>query len=293
MTEPSVFIAEYLRVRGITGAQDSEIGREVRSRAEEARERFKRLRAAPNEPSVDEDTLTKEQKYNRRLANNRKSAAASRVYAEVLRRETEHALKQTSEKSRQYQAELDKMEAKLDEERALNTELKERLVQLEAAARDPPSPTSVSELEKRDATATDSASTTVATPVTPATPAPQQPLPTLEPSVSAPLMFSLSTQDDMSNLFRFSQDTNWRASQELRLIRSSQERATTTTTTKDDDVVPRPSQEAYEGLVPLSSQELGTCERGGVEGPSTRMKMSSPDLGQVDNAMSSEPNAIE
>ena len=262
MTEPSVFIAEYLRARGITGMQDSEISRQVRARAEEAREQFKRLRSAPND-GVDEENMTKEQKYNRRLANNRKSAAASRVYSEVLRRETEHALKETSEKSKTIGKKIEEMTKELQEERALNNALKERIERLETTPRDPPSPTSVSEPRGSSQV-------------------PQAPprLPTIEPPAvsngvatgGTGITFGLSAaSEDIGNLYRFSQE-NWRASQEFRLSRNSQDMKLS----KDIELPSRVSQDnAYDPLLPLSSQDNHHSL------PSTQVKFTSQDIAQV------------
>jgi len=150
--DPATFLDEYFRDRGISGRHDSEAAREVQMRAEQARERFKRMRteaasstaatAATNATNaatsaatgLDADTLTKEQKYNRRLANNRKSAAASRVYNEVLRKETDYTLKEVVEKAKRYKETIDNMNNQLTESQKENERMKKRIARLEEIA---------------------------------------------------------------------------------------------------------------------------------------------------------------
>lgn len=149
--DPATFLDEYFRDRGISGRHDSEAAREVQMRAEQARERFKRMRteaassasstAATNATNaatsaatgLDADTLTKEQKYNRRLANNRKSAAASRVYNEVLRKETDFTLKEVVEKAKHYKDTITNMNKQLSETQKENERMKKRIAKLEQA----------------------------------------------------------------------------------------------------------------------------------------------------------------
>ncbi len=156
--DPATFLEEYFRERGLTGRQDSDASLEVQQRAEQARERFKQLRteaakdssnsaaaskdtAAAVATGLDADTLTKEQKYNRRLANNRKSAAASRVYNEVLRKETEFTLKEVVERAKRYEVQIESMTKEMRKLADENSSLKAKLQKLESAtSEDPPSP---------------------------------------------------------------------------------------------------------------------------------------------------------
>ena len=118
-SDPKAFLDQYFRKRGITKHQESEALRKVRARAVSARERFKRLRAGPSaglrdsqanqkalSSAADAEGLTAEVKYNRRLANNRVSAAGARVYSEVLRRELEFSLKEASDRVNQYKEQI-------------------------------------------------------------------------------------------------------------------------------------------------------------------------------------------
>ena len=156
--DPATFLEDYFRERGLTGRQDSEASREVQQRAEQARERFKRLRteaakdnstsaaaskdtAAAVATGLDADTLTKEQKYNRRLANNRKSAAASRVYNEVLRKEIEYTLKEVVERAKRYETRMESMSKEMRKLTDENVALKAKLKKVECSnSEDPPSP---------------------------------------------------------------------------------------------------------------------------------------------------------
>ena len=65
--------------------------------ADSARESFKRWRSVAEGPDLAEGqkerSLTPREKYQKRLVNNRRSAAATRVHQEVLRREHTHALR--------------------------------------------------------------------------------------------------------------------------------------------------------------------------------------------------------
>ena len=105
--DPTEFINQYFERRGIKVTEDSGANKDCVRRAEEAREAYKRMRscAAQDVSSVrgdapaglDADVLTPAQKYNRRLVNNRKSAAAARVYQEVLKREQSNMLRSVEE----------------------------------------------------------------------------------------------------------------------------------------------------------------------------------------------------
>lgn len=93
------FLLDYYNRRGIPESpeEDKELLTDCTLRAEEARESFKRMRPADDDDSDDNDadvaSLTSAQKYKRRLKNNRRSAAAARVHAEVLRKEHCHSLR--------------------------------------------------------------------------------------------------------------------------------------------------------------------------------------------------------
>ncbi len=103
--EAETFVQEYCRERGMVGSLACAPLRMAMARADAARERFKAARGAcpaqapadARVAGVDEPTLKRAEKYKRRLANNRRSAMATRVYHEVLKCETDHALKVHSE----------------------------------------------------------------------------------------------------------------------------------------------------------------------------------------------------
>jgi len=121
-------------------------------RADQARERFKRKRneaasgtaataatkardaATSSSTGLDVDTLSKEQKYNKRLANNRKSAAGARVYNEVIRKETDYILKKMVEKAKKYEDMIDTINNQLSEARKENERLKKRIAMNEGAS---------------------------------------------------------------------------------------------------------------------------------------------------------------
>lgn len=101
-SDPCRFLRAYYAERGIPESpeDDAALLTDCVRRAEQARESFKRWRASDdNNSSLDGSDvvpvteMTAREKYQRRLVNNRRSAAASRVYQEVLRREHTHALR--------------------------------------------------------------------------------------------------------------------------------------------------------------------------------------------------------
>jgi hypothetical protein len=101
-SDPCRFLQTYYRERGIPESpeDDESLLVDCVVRADGARESFKRWRggsatvdADPDKPTV---ALTPSEKYKRRLVNNRRSAAAARVYQEVLRREHTHALRKAA-----------------------------------------------------------------------------------------------------------------------------------------------------------------------------------------------------
>lgn len=106
------FLSAYYSNRGIPESPDDDAAllRECLGRAESARESFKRWRATPGKEGDDgedggggvaggvgaDGKMSAKAKYMKRLANNRKSADAARVFQEVLRREHTHALREVS-----------------------------------------------------------------------------------------------------------------------------------------------------------------------------------------------------
>lgn len=131
LTDPDQFLEVYFEERGIDGDLTSDITRSIDKRAENARERFKRIRTttgSPGEPAsfdTKNEMLTPEQKYKRRLVNNRKSSAASRVHREVLKAERAFALSQLVKKTKEYEQKVLDLKHKLS-----NSEAK--VVQLQA-----------------------------------------------------------------------------------------------------------------------------------------------------------------
>lgn len=116
--DPNTFVDNYLSERSIkktTTYHNSELQRNVYQRAIDAREDYKRLRTGPSEPTTDpvlpaaegltESILTPADKYNRRLKNNRKSAAASRVFQQVHMYETAYTLNEVVARSEQLENE--------------------------------------------------------------------------------------------------------------------------------------------------------------------------------------------
>lgn len=143
--DPTDFLNSYFKDRGIQGLEESAAGKECVRRAEEARESFKRLRPSSGKgkdgscgsngsnsghegsssatnatggalraDALEAEVLTPAEKYNRRLVNNRKSAAAARVYQEVLKREQAYTLHQIAQQRDQYADEKSRMKADLD-----------------------------------------------------------------------------------------------------------------------------------------------------------------------------------
>ncbi len=110
--EPARFVDAYVRAHGLEGDLRSDALADVLVRADAARERFKRTRSA--EAAVDHAALTQSEKYRRRLENNKKSAAATRVYNEVLRKESARALRDLERAERAAREELAVLRARLD-----------------------------------------------------------------------------------------------------------------------------------------------------------------------------------
>lgn len=114
--DPHKFVEEFCSGRGLVASDrvgTTEVERLCISSAQEARRLYKGVRDAQLSETEEEDEsdsnsqyssthpstrsatgdLTPQQKYQRRLRNNRKSAAATKVFNEVLRRELSTVLK--------------------------------------------------------------------------------------------------------------------------------------------------------------------------------------------------------
>ena len=89
--EPTKFVQTYIRENGLQGDLSSTTLRKVIKRAEIAREKFKSERN--DEEVVNHAALTQSEKYRRRLENNKKSAAATRVFNEILRKESARVMR--------------------------------------------------------------------------------------------------------------------------------------------------------------------------------------------------------
>lgn len=89
---PQPFVEEFCTHHGLVPASrvgSSRIERACARHAERARDQYKVMRdaACPPTDAAGVARLSPSEKYARRLRNNRKSAAATRVYHDVLRRE--------------------------------------------------------------------------------------------------------------------------------------------------------------------------------------------------------------
>lgn len=117
IADPGEFLKAYFRDRGIKRRIECTALTECIRRAEEARESFKLMRA-PAVPALNPDAtgaLSDAQKYSRRLLNNRKSAAATRVYHEVLNTEQAHSLAKVVVERDQYVAQVARANADRDD----------------------------------------------------------------------------------------------------------------------------------------------------------------------------------
>ena len=106
------FINAYLREHDLNGELTSNALKTASDRAEKARERFKKSRPK-DDTAVDHSSLTQSQKYRRRLENNKKSAAATRVFNEVLRKECARILRDLEMSERKAKEELSRVRARL------------------------------------------------------------------------------------------------------------------------------------------------------------------------------------
>lgn len=120
----------YFKARGIPESPDEDdaLLDDCVQLADSARESFKRWRSSTESPAFDEQPegppLTAKQKYQKRLVNNRRSAAAARVYQEVLRREHTHALRKVVAEKVELKSAVETLQSTLD----LLKEEKEQLV---------------------------------------------------------------------------------------------------------------------------------------------------------------------
>lgn len=129
LTDPDEFLESYFKKRGICGDLSSDFTRSIDKMAECAREEFKKSRTLPETEHALFDTknemLTPEQKYKRRLVNNRKSSAASRVHREVLKAERAWALSEQVKKARAGEEKVAQLQLQL-------RRAEEKVAQLEA-----------------------------------------------------------------------------------------------------------------------------------------------------------------
>lgn len=138
-SDPCRFLRAYYEERGIPESpeDDAALLTDCVRRAEQARESFKRWRASDDnssgqngEDSISVHEMSAHEKYQRRLVNNRRSAAASRVYQEVLRREHTHALRNIVNERNDLKSDV----ARLSDSLLKLKEENERLVAAEEAA---------------------------------------------------------------------------------------------------------------------------------------------------------------
>ena len=135
--DPDEFLELYFKERGIVGISEltSDVTRAIDRRADQARERFKIMRAAStsNEPvNESPQLLTPAEKYARRLVNNRKSSAASRVYKEVLKAERAFALSELAKQNVRYKSQVTELTAKIQNYERSTSAMNERNRQLES-----------------------------------------------------------------------------------------------------------------------------------------------------------------
>ncbi len=150
LADPGPFLRDYFYRHDMEGSAECSLSRELVHRAEYARDQFKRIRL-DNSPESESDGATiGELKYNRRLANNRNSAAASRVFREVLKKEQEYALKRASVRMDKLSLQIERLEQRNkqlakhlaqfngdsggadDKYQRENVELREKVAKLEA-----------------------------------------------------------------------------------------------------------------------------------------------------------------
>lgn len=106
------FIDQYLRHNDLLADLSSSSLATVLERADKARELFKKSRPK-DDTVIDHSSLTQSQKYRRRLENNKKSAAATRVFNEVLRKESARVLRDLEVSERRAKEELLRVETRL------------------------------------------------------------------------------------------------------------------------------------------------------------------------------------
>lgn len=137
-TDATKFLNAYFEARGgdIGEFSLSSVGKQIERRAVEARERFKRLRIASLEISKggggSGGATSWAAKYNKRLRNNRNSAAACRVYREVLRKETSYTLREIAERADKYQRQVEELTTTVDKYTREAVEMRATIARLEA-----------------------------------------------------------------------------------------------------------------------------------------------------------------
>lgn len=97
LPSPDEFVDGFCKRRGLvskTVVGTNPVERQCIQRAEEARQEYKNLRNAVSTESI--SILTHAAKYEQRLQNNRKSAAAAKVFNDVLKREHSTLLQKLS-----------------------------------------------------------------------------------------------------------------------------------------------------------------------------------------------------
>ena len=132
---PDEFLEQYFKERRIAGDLTSDVTRAIDRRANDARERFKQLRdSTTTNESANENPqlLSPGKKYIKRLENNRKSAAASKVYNEVRKVEISYALLKLVKLIDCYKSQVTDLTAKLHHSERNVLALRERNTQLEA-----------------------------------------------------------------------------------------------------------------------------------------------------------------
>lgn len=93
LNDPLEYVAMYCNKRGISShVGSSDLEKECNRYAQQAREDYKRCREAGESENSDRKGMSPAEKYTIRLQNNRRSAEASKVYNEVLKREHAHIL---------------------------------------------------------------------------------------------------------------------------------------------------------------------------------------------------------
>lgn len=131
------FLENYFREKGMESNSICSGIEAINELADGAREQFKKARM---ESRRDGRSLSGSEKYERRLANNRNSAAASRVYREVQKKGFEYSLKETNQRAKKYAQELVEMRESVKRQDEENERLRLRILALESKLSNPGSP---------------------------------------------------------------------------------------------------------------------------------------------------------